>query len=39
VTNANLAASYLCLAEKEKYKKLGELLLYYQGVVAYKSRV
>jgi hypothetical protein len=29
MVNINLITSYLCLAKKEKYKKLGKLLLYY----------
>jgi hypothetical protein len=39
VASANLAAGRLRLTKKEKYKKLGKSLLYYQEVVAYKSRV
>jgi hypothetical protein len=39
VASADLVAGRLYLAEKEKYKRLGESLLYYQRVVAYKSRV
>jgi hypothetical protein len=39
VASADLAAGCLRLAKEEKYKRLGESLLYYQRVVAYKSRV
>jgi hypothetical protein len=39
MAGADLAAGRLRLAEEKKYKRLGESLLYYQKVVAYKSRV
>jgi hypothetical protein len=39
VAGADLAVGYLRLAEEEKYKRLDKSLLYYQKVVAYKSRV
>jgi hypothetical protein len=39
VADADLAAGRLRLAKEKKYKKLSKLLLYYQKVIAYKSRV
>jgi hypothetical protein len=39
MADADLVIGRLCLAKEKKYKRLGESLLYYQGVVAYKSHV
>jgi hypothetical protein len=39
VANADLTIGRLRLAKEKKYKRLSKSLLYYQRVVAYKSRV
>jgi hypothetical protein len=39
VTSTDLIVGCLRLVKEKKYKRLGKSLLYYQRVIAYKSRV